>query len=298
MEKIVFLDRDTIAPQITLKRPAFDHDWIEYNQTAADQVVARLQGATIAITNKVALRAETLAQLPDLKMIAVAATGYDCVDVPWCRAHTIAVANVQGYSVNTVPEHTFGMILSLRRSLMAYHSDVAAGVWEQSDQFCFFNHPIRDLAQSNLVIVGGGVLGQSVARLGQAFGMQVYFAERKGQKTVRDGYTAWEDSLALADVISLHCPLNDQTRGMIALPEFQAMKRKPLLINVARGGVVDESDFLHADSPLKALLNRPDFILTPHVAWASNEAQQTLSDQLIENIEKFHAGTPQNLVSV
>lgn len=317
MDKVVFLDRETVAPQIMVGRPDFAHDWVQYDQTAPDQVVERLQGATIAITNKVALRAEDLAQLPDLKMIAVAATGYDCVDVEYCRQNGIVVSNIRGYAVNTVPEHTFSMILALRRNIIAYHQDVVRGEWERSEQFCFFNHSIRDIAGSNLVIVGGGSIGQTVATLARAFGMRVYFAERKGRTTVRSGYTPWAECLQLADVISLHCPLNEETRNLIAAPEFAQMDRKPILINMARGGVVQEDDLVHAmqagmvsgagfdvvngeplrtDSPLKALFSMSNFILSPHVAWASDQAQQTLVDQLIGNINYFHLGTPRNVV--
>lgn len=317
MDKIVFLDRETVAPQIMVGRPDFAHEWVQYDQTAPDQVVERLQGATIAITNKVALRADVLAQLPDLKMIAVAATGYDCVDVEYCRQKGIVVSNIRGYAVNTVPEHTFSMILALRRNIIAYHNDVVRGEWERSEQFCFFNHSIRDIAGSNLVIVGGGSIGQTVATLARAFGMRVYFAERKGRTTVRSGYTPWAECLQLADVISLHCPLNEETRNLIAAPEFAQMDRKPILINMARGGVVQEDDLVQAmqagmvsgagfdvadgeplrtDSPLKALFSMPNFILSPHVAWASDQAQQTLVDQLIGNINYFHVGTPRNVV--
>lgn len=317
MYNIVFLDRDTLAPQIRLRRPAFAHDYAEYPRTRPEQVVERLAGATIAITNKVRLGAEVLEQLPDLKLIAVAATGSDCVDKAACKRLGIAVCNIRGYAVNTVPEHTFALILALRRNIVAYRADVLAGEWQKADQFCFFNHPIRDLAGSRLGIIGEGVLGQRVAELGRAFDMDVVIAAHKGRSGMGRLYTPWDEVIATSDVISVHSPLTEASRGMIAMPEFRAMQRKPLLVNTSRGGLVDETDLVQAldegliagagfdvttseppplDNPLLQIAGRPNVILTPHVAWASDEAQQALADQLIENIEAFVAGKPRNLL--
>jgi glycerate dehydrogenase len=317
MHRIVFLDRSTIAPQIKLRRPRFEHELLEYDRTGPDQVVARLTGATVAIVNKVKLGAAVLAELPELKLIAMAATGTDCVDKAYCEAHGIAVANIRGYAVNTVPEHTFALILALRRNIVAYRDDVLKGEWQKADQFCFFNHAIHDLAGARLGIVGEGVLGQRVAAIARAFGMEPLFAAHKGVSGLGPLYTPWPEVLETSDIITLHSPLTPATRGMIAMPEFRAMKRRPLLINTARGGLVDEADLVRAldeglisgvgfdvvtteppppDNPLARAAGRPNVILTPHIAWASDEAQQTLADQLIDNIENFVAGQPTNLV--
>jgi glycerate dehydrogenase len=317
MHKIVFLDRATIAPQINLRRPRFEHELIEHEHTKPEEIVERLAGASVAITNKVALTAEVLERLPDLRLIAVAATGTDCVDKPYCEAHDIAVANIRGYAVNTVPEHTFALILALRRNIVAYRDDVLAGEWQRSGQFCFFNHPIRDLAGARLGIMGEGVLGQRVAELARAFGMVPLFAAHKGREGLGPLYTPWQEVLETSDIITLHSPLTPATRGMIAMPEFRAMKRRPLIINTARGGLVDEAALVQAldeglisgagfdvvtveppapDNPLMQAARRPNVIVTPHVAWASNEAQQGLADQLMDNIENFVAGQPTNLV--
>lgn len=318
MRRIVFLDRSTIAPQVRLRRPAFEHEFIEYPSTDAGQVVERLSGAAIAITNKVPLPAAALERLPGLRLIAVAATGTDCVDKAYCGTHGIAVANIRGYAVNTVPEHTFALMLALRRNLIAYREDVVAGRWQQCGRFCFFDHPIRDLAGARLGIIGEGVLGQRVADIGRAFGMVPMFAAHKGRSGLGPLYTPWDEVLATSDVITLHSPLTPQTRGMIAMPEFRAMKRRPLLVNTARGGLVDEADLVRAldeglisgagfdvvvgeppapDSPLMRVAARRNVIVTPHVAWASDEAQQALADQLIDNIDNFVAGRPSHLVS-
>jgi glycerate dehydrogenase len=317
MHKIVFLDRATIAPQVTLRRPAFPHSLLEHQQTAPDEVPERLAGATIVIVNKVQLPGEVLAKLPDLKLVAVAATGTDCVDKAWCQAHGVAVANIRGYALRTVPEHTLALMLALRRSIVPYREDTLAGEWQKSGQFCFFNHPIRDLGGARLGIVGEGVLGQRVAELAKAFGMVTMFAAHKGKTGLGPLYTPWEEVLETSDVITLHCPLTPETRNMIAMQEFRRMRRQPLLINTARGGLVDEADLEKAldeglisgagidvtlpepppaDGPLMRIARRRNVIVTPHVAWASVEAQQALADQLIDNIENFVAGRPTNLV--
>lgn len=317
MHHIVFIDRATVAPQIVLRRPSFPHSYVEHEETALDQVVERLAEATIAINNKVSLTAEILAKLPKLKLIAIAATGTDCVDKDYCRAHGIAVANIRGYALNTVPEHTFALILALRRSVIPYRSDVLAGEWQKSGQFCFFNHPIRDLGGARLGIIGEGFLGQRVAEIAKVFGMIPMFAAHKGKSGLGPLYTPWEEVLETSDVITLHSPLTPETRNMIALQEFRRMKRRPLLVNTARGGLVSEEDLETAleeglisgagidvtlpepppaDGPLMRIAKRPNVIVTPHVAWASDEAQQSLVDQLIDNIENFVTGTPSNLV--
>jgi glycerate dehydrogenase len=318
MHKIVFLDRSTLAPRVRLRRPRFEHELVEYQQTAPDEVVARLAGASIAIINKVPLPGELLAQLPDLRLIAVAATGTDCIDKRWCEAHGLAITNIRGYAVSTVPEHTFALILALRRNLVAYRDDVIAGRWQQAGQFCFFDHPIRDLAGARLGIIGEGVLGQRVADIARVFSMVPLFAAHKGKTGLGPLYTPWPEVLETSDIITLHSPLTPETRGMIAMPEFRAMKRRPLLINTARGGLVDEADLVAAldagliggvgfdvvssepppaDNPLMQIAGRSNVIITPHVAWASDEAQQALADQLIDNIENFVAERPSNLVA-
>ena len=317
MRKIVFLDRGTIAPQITLRRPTFEHELVEYASTKPEEVANRLAGATVAITNKVAIRAEALEQLPELRLIAVAATGTDCVDKPWCQAHGVAVSNIRGYAVHTVPEHTFALMLALRRNVIAYRDDVLAGKWQEAGQFCFFDHPINDLYGVRLGIVGEGVLGQRVADIAKAFGMVPMFAAHKGRSGLGPLYTPWQEVIETSDIITLHAPLTPETRGMIGMPEFRAMKRRPLIINTARGGLVDEAALVEAldaglisgaafdvvtteppaaDNPLMRIAGRHNVIITPHVAWASNEAQQDLANQLMDNIESFVAGVPRNLV--
>ena len=315
MEKIVFLDSATVIAEV--RRPAFAHEWTEYPATTTDQVVARLQDATVAITNKVLLRRESLQQLPKLKMVAIAATGTDNVDIEYCREHGIVVSNIRNYSVHTVPEHVFMLMLALRRNLLAFRADVRNGEWQKATQFCLFTHPVRDLHNTTLGIVGHGAIGKAVEQIALAFGMKVLFAEHKGAATVRPGYTAFETVLRESDVITLHLPLKEQTRHLISTAEFALMQPHALLINTARGGLVDETalldalqsgriggagfDVLAKEPPTAGHplldLDLPNFILTPHIAWSGREAMQTLADQLIDNIEAFVAGTPNNRVA-
>lgn len=313
--RIVFLDRDTIGPTVNITRPSGEHEWIEYDRTSESQVVERLQGADIAVSNKVRLRGDSLKQLPQLKMISVAATGYDVIDIDACRELGITVSNVRGYAVNTVPEHTFALILGLRRSISAYQQDVRRGEWQAARQFCFFHHPIRDLAGSQLGIIGSGVIGQSVAAIARAFGMKPVFAARKGTTGMGSLYMPWEDMLATSDIITLHAPLTPQTRHCIGAEDFAQMTRQPLIINTARGGLVDESALVNAletqqiggfafdvlstepppdDHPIMQVLDRPNVIVTPHVAWASEEAMSEVWRQTIDHINAFIDGTPRN----
>jgi glycerate dehydrogenase len=313
--RVVFLDRASL--KATVRKPACATEYLEYPKTSPAEVVPRLREATVAIINKIPLRAEVLQQLPQLKMIAVAATGYDVVDVGYCKQHGIAVANIRNYAIHTVPEHAFALILALRRNILAYRQDVENGVWNRSEQFCFFTHAIGDLHGSTLGIIGEGAIGQGTAAIGRAFGMRVLFADHLPPKMPGVTFAPFDQVLAESDVISLHCPLTPETRNLINLEAFRKMKSSALLINTARGGLVDEAaliqaldegliagagfDVLTVEPPRNGhpLLDvrRPNFILTPHVAWASDGAMQFLADQLIDNIEQWCAGTPQHLVT-
>jgi glycerate dehydrogenase len=315
--RVVFLDRDTISPETVLRPLSFPHELEVFDRTTAEQVAARIAEAEIVITNKALVREAALEGAKRLRLVAVAATGTDVVDVKAADARGVTVCNIRNYAVNTVPEHTFALILALRRSILPYRESVKRGRWREAAQFCYFDYPIRDLAGSTLGVIGDGVLGKSVARLGEAFGMTVLFSDYKGTTGMGPLYTPFSDVLRLSDVITLHTPLLPSTRNLIGPDEFAAMERRPLLINTARGGLVDEAALAAAlrsgqiagagfdvvttepppdDHPLVELLELPNFILTPHVAWASQEAIQGLADQLIDNVEAFWAGSLRNVV--
>lgn len=315
--KIVFLDRATLSPETSLRLPSFPHQLECHDSTQPGEVVQRISDADIVITNKVKLTADALQQASKLKLVAVAATGTDNIDLKTCAQQSITVSNIRNYAGNTVPEHTFALLFALCRSICAYRDSVKSGRWQDSGQFCYFDYPIRDLAGSTLGIIGDGALGNAVATIGRALGMRVLFAAFKGCSEMGSLYTPFDELLARADVLTLHCPLTPLTRNMLGTEEFAKMKRRPLVINTARGGLVDEGalatalrsgqisgagfDVVSAEPPPKdhafmSLLDLPNFILTPHVAWASQEAIQSLADQLIDNVEEFVRGKPVNVV--
>lgn len=315
--KIVFVDRATIPTQIILPTPKCEHQWQEYDYTSSDELYDRVKDAQVIITNKVVLNPDILARLPSLKLIAVSATGVNNVDLEYCRENDIAVTNVQGYAAQSVPEHVIGMIYALRRNLFGYHRDIANGEWQRNKQFCFFTHSIGDIAGSTLGIIGSGVLGQATATLARAIGMKVIFSERKGQAICRDGYVSFEEVLSQSDVLSLHCPLSDETKNVISAAELKQMKCSSILINTGRGGLVDEYALVDAlkkgqiaaagvdvftqepadeTNPLLANIDMPNLLLTPHVAWGSDSAIQQLANILIENIEVYLSGGKKNRV--
>lgn len=305
MERIVFLERDTLT--VEPRRPSFEHEWQAYGSTRPEEVLERLKGATVAVVNKVPLRADVLERLPRLKLIAVAATGTDNIDLEFCRARGIEVRNVRGYARETLPEHVLMLALALSRNLVGFQKDVRAGMWQRSEQFCLHTREIRDLHGATLGIVGHGTLGRGVARLARAFGMEVLISEHKGAVELREGRTHFEEVLRRADVLTLHVPLKEETRNLIGSEELALMKSTAILINCARGGVVEEAalaealregriggagvDVLSKEPPdaNNPLLDPdlPNLIVTPHVAWAGRQAQQTLADRLVDNIEEF-----------
>ena len=311
---IVVLDRDTLV-----NRPFefdFPHTLSSYGTTEAHETLARIRGADIVITNKVVISAQAFAENPQLKLVAVTATGVNNVDVEAAKQNGTAVCNIRAYGNESVAEHAFMMMITLMRNLPAYQRDVAAGLWENSPFFCHLGAPMRDLNGKTLAIFGRGNIGKTLATYAQAFKMNVVFAEHKNAQNVRDGYVSFDKAIRSADVVSLNCPLTPQTANMIGEAELQQMKPGAILINCGRGGLVDEAalvaalkygqiggagfDVLTQEPPrdgnplLKARL--PNLIVTPHIAWASQEAANRLFDILLDNINRFVAGNPQNLV--
>lgn len=312
--QIVVLDRDTLV-----NRPFefdFPHTLSSYGTTEAHETLARIRGADIVITNKVVISAQAFAENPQLKLVAVTATGVNNVDVEAAKQNGTAVCNIRAYGNESVAEHAFMMMITLMRNLPAYQRDVAAGLWENSPFFCHLGAPMRDLNGKTLAIFGRGNIGKTLATYAQAFKMNVVFAEHKNAQSIRDGYVSFDEAIRSADVVSLNCPLTPQTANMIGEAELQQMKPGAILINCGRGGLVDEAalvaalkygqiggagfDVLTQEPPrdgnplLKARL--PNLIVTPHIAWASQEAANRLFDILLDNINRFVAGNPQNLV--
>jgi glycerate dehydrogenase len=307
------LDRDDLdlsALHTTL--PA----WRLYGSTAPAEVHERIAEAEVVVSNKVVLDEAALAAAPRLRLIAVAATGTNNVDLAAAGRRGIHVCNIRRYATPSVVQHVFALLLALCRNLDGYRQAVREGRWQQSEQFCLLDYPIRELGGLSLGIVGYGELGRAVAEVAEtAFGMSVLIAQRPGGPP-QPGRLPLNELLPQVDVLSLHCPLSAETRHLIGEAELAQMKPDALLINTARGGIVKETALAAAlrggrlggagidvleteppgnDSPLLTG-DIPNLIVTPHVAWASRAARQRLADQLADNIRAFLAGRPQNLV--
>ncbi len=314
----VFLDRDSLdlgdldlgALESTLP------EWQLYPASAPGEIAQRIAEAAVVVTNKAVLDAALLEGAKALRLVCVAATGTNNVDLDAARRLGIPVCNITAYGTPSVAQHVFALILALTTRLLEYDRDVRAGRWQQEELFCFMDHPIRELAGKRLGIVGHGELGRAVAALGEAFGMEVMIAQRPGGAPA-PGRTPLAELLPEVDVLTLHCPLTEETRNLIGARELDAMRRDAVLINTARGGIVDEQalaaalrsgtiggagfDVLTIEPPREGnvLLDRaiPNLIVTPHVAWAARESRQRLADQLALNVRSFLDGKPRNRVA-
>lgn len=312
--KAVFLDANTLGDDVDLASiKAVTGDLVQYGKTAPAQVLERIQGFDTVIVNKVVLTREHFEACPELKTIAVVATGINNIDKAAAKEHGIQVLNVTNYGRSTVAQHTMALILALATRLLDYDRDVRAGRWGKSDMFCLMDHPIMELEGRTLGIFGYGDLGRGVIERAEAFGMKVLLGARPGQAAGEvDGYprVPLDELLPQVDVLSLHCLLTDDTRNMIGASELKRMKNDALLINTSRGGLVDEqalADALRAGeiggagfdvlteepprngNPLLAD-DIPNLIITPHSAWASREARQRIVEITAENLAGVASG--------
>lgn len=308
--KAVFLDRATFSSDLDLNTPNGISDYQVYEQTPNDAqtIIERCQHADIIITNKVKLTAEVIAQLPKLKLIQLTATGMDNVDKAACDRQGIALQNVAGYAVKSVPEHTLMLILSVMRASRHYHNQVVQGDWQTDGRFCLLGTPLIDLEGKTLGIIGYGTIGKRVAEIAKVFGMRVLIAEHQGRVPRNSDYTAFDDVLGKSDIITLHCPLTAATHHLINDETIAKMAKQPLIVNVARGSVVDsgavvdavnagkilgyasdvfEDEPIRDDDPLLTLRDHPRVMLTPHNAWGSVNAQLTLWPILCEQVQRF-----------
>ena len=281
------------------------------------QTLARVADAEVIITNKIRVDAAVIAAAPRLKLVCLAATGHNNVDLAAASEAGVAVTNVRDYCTAAVAQHVFALILALNQHLAEYQQALADGAWRDSPQFCLLNWPLRELAGQRLGIIGHGVLGRAVARLGEAFGMEVLLAQQPGGEDRRPGRLPLNELLPQVDVLSLHCPLTPATRHLIDADALKRMRPQALLINTARGAIVDSAalaeairagwiggagiDVLSQEPPIDGdpllELDHPRLILTPHIAWASREARQRAVDDIAANVRAFVAGRPRNLVS-
>ena len=312
--KAVFLDSETVGEGVSLDAVRDAVDSLHcHDRTDAEATVARMRGHDVVISNKVIIRRPQIQALEKPpKLICVAATGTNNIDLDACADAGIQVCNARGYGTDAVAQHALGLMLALSTRLLDYSAAVARGDWQQAPQFCLLDYPVRELAGLTLGIVGHGTLGKRVALLAEAFGMRVLLAQRPGSGGETPGRLPLAELLPQVDVLSLHCPLTEATRNLIGAPELAAMKRDALLINTARGGLVDEGalaaalragrlggagfDVLSEEPPRNGnvLLEGgiPNLIVTPHTAWASREARQRICDQVAENIRTWRAGAP------
>ncbi len=287
-----------------------------FDTTPPGKVVERVRAAEVVLVNKVKLTAAVQAQAQALRFIGLAATGVDNVDLESAKRRGIAVCNIRAYCTQSVTEHVFGTLLTLTHSLHRFNAAVRDGAWQQSSEFCLLDFPLRELSAMTMGIVGYGDLGRSVARSAKHFGMDVLIARRRGQPPADDGRTDLDELLSRADVVSLHCPLTEDTRGLIGERELGLMKNDALLINTARGGLVDSAalraaleaesiggaaiDVLAEEPPVDGdpLLDcdSPRLFVTPHIAWATREARQTALDQLAAAVAAFQRGESYNRV--
>jgi glycerate dehydrogenase len=318
--RAVFLDHSSLDMgdlDISSLRACFaDLQLYPNNSGEEAQTIERLQGAQVAISNKVPLSAAVFAACPELKLVLVAATGTNPIDLDAARAHGVSVCNCQGYGTPSVAQHTLMLLLALATNLPDYQRDVRAGRWQQAQQFCLLDHPIMELHGKTLGVLGHGELGSAVARLAEAFGMRVLLGQLPGRPLRADRLTLGE-LLPQIDALTLHCPLNSDTLNLIDTHELSLMKPGALLINTARGGLINEQALANAlraghlggaatdvltqeppkdGNPLLAA-DIPRLIITPHCAWGSREARQRIVEQLRENALAFISGAPVRVVN-
>ena len=316
--KAVFLDKNSVFPgDLSFSMLEQVADWQWFSQASPDEVSQAIRSAEILVTNKVVIGSEVLAMAENLKLICVAATGVNNIDMAAAASRGVAVCNVNAYATASVTQHVFSMLLALNRHLVQYALAATDGSWSSSEYFCYFGKPVSELEGRTLGIIGYGELGRSVANVATCFGMHVLVAKRDDSDT-RENRVDLATLLSASDVVSLHCPLTDKNFHLISEKELALMKADAILINTARGGLVDEAallsalkdktiggaalDVLEQEPPAKdnPVLEYPadNLIITPHIAWVSRESRQRLLDEIASNIQAFSDGVPRNLVAV
>jgi len=318
--RALFLDKASLYPEdLDFSRLEGVADWRWFDNAKLADIKESLHRAEIIVTNKVQIDEHLLKECEQLKLICVAATGINNVDIKATKQQGIAICNVRGYATSSVVQHVFSLILSLNRHLFHYKKLVADGEWSRSDFFCYFGEPISSLDGKILGIIGYGELGKAVAKVAKSFGMNVLIAQShdvEDEPNIQEGRVLLSELLSTADVVTLHCPLTDSNYHMIGEDEFSVMKVDSILINAARGGLVDENALLNAlrgkqiaaagldvleeepPSENHSLINytADNLIITPHIAWASRESRQNLIDAVADNISAFQQGKPQNSI--
>lgn len=309
MSKIVFLDLETIGKVDNLKLLQKLGDLETFEKTAPDEVVERCQGKEIVIVNKVKMTEAVMKQLPDLKLICVAATGVNNVDLNYAQNNGIEVKNVAGYSTDSVAQLTFTMLLYLVNKPFYYDNYVKSGAYSRSGSFTHHRETFWELKGKRMGIIGLGTIGRQVARIAESFGMEVVFYSTTGRNN-HISYKRFDlnDLLKSSDVVTIHAPLNPQTRDLITYEKMKLMRPCAILLNLGRGGIINEKDLaralndnligaagidvmeqepINADNPLLKLFDKDKILITPHMAWASKESRELLVEKLARNIEVY-----------
>ena len=312
MKKIVFLDRGTFPKTILIPKLKFKHKWKNYSFTKQEQVIERIKSANIVVTNKTKLSQKELDAAKALELIAITATGTNIVDLNFCRKNNIRLCNLRNYASISVAEHVFALALNLIKQIKGLEKDIKTDIWQERKVFALLNRSIGDLNSKTIGIIGKGAIGKQVKKISIAFNMKViFFSVRNFKKS------DFKSFLSKCDILSIHCPLNKNTLDLITVKELRLMKKSSIIINTARGGIVNENDLVTAINkkmiagagidvatteppkkthPYYKIINRPNFIWTPHTAWASNATLSNAVDQLIDNINSFYLNKPKNLV--
>ena len=311
-KNVVFLDRDTFPEGFKIPPLKINAKWKYYGFTSDKQVSNRIKDAHIIVNNKVNLTSKNLNGANKLELIAISATGTNIVDLEYCKSKGIAVTNLRDYASDSVAEHVLAIILTLLKQIKGLEKDIKKDIWQTKKVFALLSKKIQNLNGRTIGIIGKGSIGLKVAKLSKAFGMKVRFLSAKKLKK-----SNLSKFLKNIDILTIHCPLNKNTENLISLKELKLMKKDSMVINTARGGIINEADLVYAlnkkiissagidvttmepprrNHPYYKIINSPNFIWTPHTAWASDETLKNALDQLIENINSFYLGKPKNLV--
>lgn len=317
--KLVVLERNSVGTDIDVSCYEKFGEVTYYPNTVAKNTAERVKDADVIIANKAPMNEDTLKDAPNVKLICLFATGFDNVDLAYCKSRGIKVANVVNYSTAAVVQHTLLLALALEEKLVHYDNYVKSGEYGAQDRFSNFDRPFREFEGKTWGIVGMGNIGRGVARVAQAMGCKVIFYSASGKSTCTEyERVEFDDLLSQSDILSLHCPLSDRTRGLINKEAFSKMKQSAVLVNVARGPVVDtqalyealtqgqiaaagldvlEKEPISRDNPLNEIKDSTKLIITPHLAWASTEARERLVDEVAKNIQAFLDGEERNIVN-
>lgn len=312
MKNIVFLDKSTFPKKIKFPKFNFKNKFKGYSFTENSQITSRIKSAHVIITNKIKLSAKELAKATNLELIAITATGTNIIDLEYCRKNKIIVCNLRNYASIAVAEHVLALILNLTKKIKGLEKDISDYLWQDKKVFALLSHEISELKGKTLGIIGRGSIGNRVAKIAKVFEINILYLSVQERKE-----SSLHEFLKKIDILTIHCPLTEETKNLIRLKELKIMKNTAIVINTARGGIVNEVDLVEAikknniggagidvstkeppnkNHPYYSILNYPNFIWTPHTAWASNETLQYAIIQLVNNVNSFYAGKPKNIV--